>query len=99
MKRKLKLHDFDLAEMLESEEDILIYFDSVVEENDPSELAHAIEVIGRSKWMKNKKRENHTKHLKQNASSFLNMYKDLEALGLNLKVLSLDDNNSDKKVA
>lgn len=99
MKRKLKLHDFDLAEMLESEEDILIYFDSVVEENDPSELAHAIEVIGRSKWMKNNKRENHTKHLKQNASSFLNMYKDLENLGLSLKVLSLDDNNSDKKVA
>ena len=103
MKRKLKFHDFDLAKMLNSEEDMIIYINSVIKDKDPSEISYALKVIRRSKWMnriKNKKRENHTKHLKQNASLFLNMYKNLEALGSSLKVSSLkDDNNSAKKIA
>lgn len=38
------LPSFDMAESLKTEEDILIYLNSVLEENDPSELAHALGV-------------------------------------------------------
>lgn len=51
MKRKLKFHDFDLAKMLKSEEDILIYINSVIKDKDPSEISYALKVIEKSRWL------------------------------------------------
>lgn len=45
------LPDFDMAEELKSDEDIAIYLTLVLEENDPSELNHALGVIARARGM------------------------------------------------
>lgn len=45
------LPDFDMAEELKDDEDIAIYLTSVLEENDPSELTHALGVIARARGM------------------------------------------------
>lgn len=38
------LPNFDMAESFKTEEDIVIYLNIVLEENDPAELAHALGV-------------------------------------------------------
>ncbi len=51
---KIKISDlpvFDLAEHLNSEEEIAIYLQLVLEENDPSELAHALGVVAKARGM------------------------------------------------
>ena len=40
---------FDMAEALQTQEDIAMYLNMVLEENDPAELAHALGVIARVK--------------------------------------------------
>lgn len=40
---------FDMAEALQTQEDIAMYLNTVLEENDPAELAHALGVIARVK--------------------------------------------------
>ncbi|PID44078.1 MAG: putative addiction module antidote protein [Proteobacteria bacterium] len=45
------LPTFDLAEELKTEEDIAIYLQSVIEENDPGELAHALGVVAKARGM------------------------------------------------
>lgn len=45
------LSEFDLAEFLESDEDVAQYLTSVLEENDGAELTHALGVIARARGM------------------------------------------------
>lgn len=45
------LPDFDLAEQLKTDEDIASYLSQVLEDNDPSELTHALGVIARARGM------------------------------------------------
>ena len=45
------LPDFDLAEHLKTDEDISVYLSQVLEDNDPSELTHALGVIARARGM------------------------------------------------
>jgi probable addiction module antidote protein len=45
------LPTFDMADALQSQEDIRDYLNLVLEENDPAELAHALGVIAKSKGM------------------------------------------------
>ena len=42
------LPSFDMAESLKTEEDIVMYLNIVLEENDPAELAHALGVIAKA---------------------------------------------------
>jgi probable addiction module antidote protein len=54
MTRKIKIADlptFDLTEHLDSEEAVAAYLTSVMEENDPSELAHALGMVARARGM------------------------------------------------
>lgn len=48
---KVELKPFDMAEMLKTEEDIQNYINLVIEEGDPSELAHALGVIAKARGM------------------------------------------------
>lgn len=51
---RIKVHElpeFDMAEMLQTEEDIANYLTAVLEENDMAELTHALGVIARAKGM------------------------------------------------
>ena len=43
------LPSFDMAESLKTEEDIVMYLNMVLEENDPTELAHALGVIAKAR--------------------------------------------------
>ncbi len=45
------LKEFDAADFINDEEDILNYLNVVLEENDPSALAQAADTIARSKGM------------------------------------------------
>ena len=45
------LHEFDMAEHLDSDQAIAEYLTIVMEENDPSELTHALGVIARARGM------------------------------------------------
>ena len=45
------LPSFDMAESLKTEEDIVMYLNIVLEENDPAELAHALGVIAKARGM------------------------------------------------
>lgn len=45
------LPNFDMAEELRTDEDIAIYLTLVLEENDPTELNHALGVIARARGM------------------------------------------------
>jgi probable addiction module antidote protein len=47
----LKLHPFDPAEHLETEEDILHYLEAAMEGNDPRHIASALGDVARSKGM------------------------------------------------
>jgi probable addiction module antidote protein len=54
MAKKIKvsdLPDFDMAECLKDEADVAAYLSLVIEEGDPSELAHALGVASRAKGM------------------------------------------------
>lgn len=54
MTKKIKiseLPDFDPAEHLKDEEDIAAYLTLVIEEGDPSELAHALGIVARARGM------------------------------------------------
>ncbi len=54
MTRKTKiadLPDFDMAEMLQSEEDVATYLSLVLEEGDAAEFTHALGVVARSRGM------------------------------------------------
>jgi len=45
------LPSFDMAESLKTAEDIVIYLNMVLEENDAAELAHALGIITKAKGM------------------------------------------------
>jgi probable addiction module antidote protein len=45
------LPSFDMAESLKTEEDIVMYLNMVLEDNDPAELAHALGVIAKARGM------------------------------------------------
>ncbi|WP_202396651.1 addiction module antidote protein [Delftia sp. CH05] len=45
------LPTFDMAEHLKTDEDVAVYLSLVLEEDDPSELAHALAVIARTRGM------------------------------------------------
>lgn len=54
MKRSIKIADlpeFDITEHLDSDQAIADYLTLVIEENDPSELAHALGVVARARGM------------------------------------------------
>lgn len=54
MSKKIRiadLPDFDPAEHLRDEEDIAAYLTLVIEEGDPSELAHALGIVARARGM------------------------------------------------
>lgn len=54
MSKKIKvseLPEFDITEHLESEEAIAEYLTLVIEDKDPSELAHALGVVARARGM------------------------------------------------
>jgi probable addiction module antidote protein len=54
MSQKIKIADlpkFDITEHLDSEEAIAAYLTMVIEENDSSELAHALGVVARARGM------------------------------------------------
>ena len=46
-----ELPDFDMAEMLKTEEDVANYLTIVLEENDMSEFTHALGVVARARGM------------------------------------------------
>lgn len=45
------LPDFDMAEQLRDAEDIAVYLQLALDDEDPSELAHALGVIARARGM------------------------------------------------
>jgi probable addiction module antidote protein len=47
----VKLLPYDSADLLETEEDILIYLEFAMEGNDPKHIAHALGVVARSSGM------------------------------------------------
>ncbi len=54
MSKKIKvseLPDFDMAEMLKTDEDVADYLTLVLEENDMGELTHALGVVARARGM------------------------------------------------
>mgnify|MGYP003453010879 FL=1 len=54
MSKKIRiseLPEFDLAEYIKSDEDIATYLTQVIEEGDPSELAHALGLVARARGM------------------------------------------------
>lgn len=54
MTKKLKvadLPDFDMAEMLKTEEDVANYLTLVLDENDMGEFTHALGVVARARGM------------------------------------------------
>jgi len=54
MNRKVKmteLPEFDMAELLKTDEDIVNYINIVLEENDMAELTHALGVVARARGM------------------------------------------------
>ena len=46
-----ELPEFDLAEQLKSDEDVATYLSVVLEDDDPSELMHALGVVARARGM------------------------------------------------
>lgn len=48
---KTKTHPFDVADYLQSPEDVIEYLRQVVEDGDPNEVAQALGVLSRAKGM------------------------------------------------
>jgi probable addiction module antidote protein len=46
-----KFSRYDSADYLKTDEDIALYFETCLEENDPALIAHALGVIARAKGM------------------------------------------------
>ena len=46
-----ELPEFDLAEQLKTDEDVATYLSVVLEDDDPSELMHALGVVARARGM------------------------------------------------
>ena len=89
------LPSFDMAEALKSEEDIVMYLNMVLEENDPAELAHALGVIAKARGMTQIAkeagigRESLYKALRSGASPrFDTINRVLSALGMKLVAVS-----------
>lgn len=87
------LPSFDMAESLKTEEDIVLYLNMVLEDNDPSELAHALGIIAKARGMTEIAkeagigREALYKALRQNsAPRFDTINRVVNALGLKLSV-------------
>lgn len=57
MSNKTKTIPYDSAEFLETEEDMAVYLEACLEENDPALIAHALGVITRIKGMTQLSRE------------------------------------------
>lgn len=60
MTKKIRIADlpeFDITEHLDSEEAVAAYLTMVIEENDPSELAHALGIVARARGMTQVARE------------------------------------------
>lgn len=54
MSKKVNVNDlpeFDMAEHLQTDEDVAMYLSLVLEEGDPGELAHALGVVARARGM------------------------------------------------
>ena len=64
------LPNFDMAEALKTNEDIAIYLNLVLEENDPAELAHALGVIAKAEGIT---REALYKALRPNSLSLIHI--------------------------
>lgn len=89
---------FDLAEHLNSEEEIVLYLQSVIEENDPSELAHALGVVAKARGMSQIAkeagigRESLYKALRAGASPrFDTINRVMQALGVKLTVTPMTE--------
>jgi probable addiction module antidote protein len=95
MVKVTELKRFDMAETLRTEEDIEIYLNLVMEENDPNELAHALGVIAKARGMTQIAkdagigRESLYKALREGANPrYDTIAKVIQALGLKLTVTS-----------
>jgi probable addiction module antidote protein len=91
--RKIKTRQFDVANYLESDEDMAEYLRQVIEENDPAELAGALGVIARARGMAQLaaatglSRESLYKSLSgERAPSSETLFKVIHALGFKLSV-------------
>ena len=89
------LPSFDMAESLKTEEDIVMYLNMVLEENDPAELAHALGVIAKARGMTQIAkdagigRESLYKALREGANPrYDTIAKVIQALGLKLTITS-----------
>jgi len=95
MSEKIKvseLPEFDMAEHIKTEEDIAAYLNTVLEEGDGAELAHALGVIARAKGMADIAeksgitREALYKALRPNAQPrFDTVHKVMQAMGVKLQ--------------
>lgn len=88
-----ELPRFDMAETLKTEEDIAVYLNLVLEENNPAELAHALGVIAKARGMTQIAkeagigREALYKALRADASPrYETISKVVQALGLKIKI-------------
>ncbi len=88
-----ELKKFDITEHLDSEEKIAIYLQLVLEENDPSELAHALGVVAKARGMTQIARdagigrESLYKALRSNASPrFDTINRVMNALGVKITI-------------
>ncbi|WP_432785047.1 hypothetical protein AAEX37_01985 [Oligella sp. MSHR50489EDL] len=95
---KVDLKPFDMAEILNSEEDIKNYINLVIEEGDPAELAHALGVVAKARGMTQIAkdagigRESLYKALREGADPrYGTIYKVLGALGLKLIAVKDED--------
>jgi probable addiction module antidote protein len=85
------LPDFDMTEMLKTEEDVAHYLTLVLDENDIGELTHALGIVARSRGMSataeksGLTRETLDKALRPNSQPrFDTIYKVCQALGVRL---------------
>lgn len=92
-----ELTTFDMAECLKSEEDIRMYLNMVIEENDPAELAHALGVVAKARGMTQIAKETGIgrealyKALREGASPrYETVSKVLNALGLKLVAVQVE---------
>lgn len=95
MAKVAQLKSFDMAEVLRTEEDIEIYLNLVMEENDPAELAYALGVVAKARGMTQIAkdagigRESLYKALREGANPrYDTIAKVIQALGLKLTVTS-----------
>jgi probable addiction module antidote protein len=90
------LPDFDMAEMLKTEEDVAHYLTLVLDENDIGEFTHALGIVARARGMSavaeksGLTREALYKALRPNSQPrFDTIYKVCQALGVRLVAQSL----------